>query len=86
VPREPQSERDVGRQNVFTDGVIVVSMTLLILDVRLPYTLGDLDGADLLHALGGLVAEILRLCLKLSCHLAVLDGLYEWVRQDAARR
>jgi uncharacterized membrane protein len=51
---ELQSERDIGRLNAFTDGIIVVSMTLLILDVRLPETLGDLDGAKLLHGLAEL--------------------------------
>lgn len=47
-------QRDIGRLNAFTDGVIVVSMTLLVIDVRLPEHLANHDGVALLHALGEL--------------------------------
>ncbi len=50
--QEPKTDRDVGRFNAFTDGVMVVSMTLLILNVQLPDTVKNLDGAAPLHALG----------------------------------
>jgi uncharacterized membrane protein len=50
--REPKTDRDVGRFNAFTDGVMVVSMTLLILNVQLPDTVKNLDGLGLLRALG----------------------------------
>lgn len=43
--------RDVGRFNAFTDGVMVVSMTLLILNVQLPDNIKALDGPALLRAL-----------------------------------
>jgi uncharacterized membrane protein len=43
--------RDVGRFNAFTDGVMVVSMTLLILNVQLPDNVKELDGPGLLRAL-----------------------------------
>jgi uncharacterized membrane protein len=43
--------RDVGRFNAFTDGVMVVSMTLLILNVQLPDNVRELDGPGLLRAL-----------------------------------
>src|SRR5436190_6008895 len=44
--------RDPARFNAFTDGVMVVSMTLLILNVELPETVKHLDGAALFRALG----------------------------------
>jgi uncharacterized membrane protein len=43
--------RDIGRLNAFTDGVFVVSMTLLVLDVRFPDNVAGLDGRQLLAAL-----------------------------------
>ncbi|HTU52575.1 MAG TPA: TMEM175 family protein, partial [Acetobacteraceae bacterium] len=43
--------RDVGRLNAFTDGVMVVAMTILILNIDLPETVGSLDSARLLAAL-----------------------------------
>jgi uncharacterized membrane protein len=46
--------RDVGRLNTFSDGVMVVSMTLLVLDVRLPDTVASVDGPQLLRALAEL--------------------------------
>jgi uncharacterized membrane protein len=52
VVGEQQNIRDVGRFNAFTDGVMVVSMTLLILNVQLPDGVKNLDGAALVHALG----------------------------------
>ena len=45
---------DIGRLNAFSDGVMVVSMTLLVLDVRLPETVANLEGSQLLHALADL--------------------------------
>lgn len=47
-------QRDIGRLNAFTDGIIVVSMTLLVIDIRLPEHLANHDGVVLLHALGEL--------------------------------
>jgi uncharacterized membrane protein len=44
--------RDTNRFNAFTDGVMVVSMTLLILNVELPDQIDTLDGIPLLWALG----------------------------------
>jgi uncharacterized membrane protein len=44
--------RETNRFNAFTDGVMVVSMTLLILNVELPDDIDRLDGAALLQALG----------------------------------
>lgn len=46
--------RDIGRLNAFTDGVMVVSMTLLILNIELPENIGGLDGPRLLHELATL--------------------------------
>lgn len=46
--------REIGRLNAFTDGVMVVAMTLLVLDIRVPDHLDRLDGIALLHALGEL--------------------------------
>jgi uncharacterized membrane protein len=51
---EERRTRDVGRLNAFSDGVMVVSMTLLVLDVRLPDTVASIDGPQLLHALAEL--------------------------------
>ena len=49
--QQPLRPRDIGRLNAFTDGIIVVSMTLLVLDIRLPEHLSNHDGAELVHAL-----------------------------------
>lgn len=43
--------RDIGRLNAFTDGVMVVAMTILILNVELPESVANLDGAQLVTAL-----------------------------------
>jgi uncharacterized membrane protein len=51
---EERGTRDVGRLNAFSDGVMVVSMTLLVLDVRLPDTVASMDGTQLLGALAEL--------------------------------
>ncbi len=40
--------RDVERLTAFTDGVIAIAMTLLVLDIRLPRPAGELDDAALL--------------------------------------
>ena len=47
----PPATRDVSRLNSFVDGVMVVSMTLLVLDVRLPEGLAATDGRALIDAL-----------------------------------
>jgi uncharacterized membrane protein len=39
--------RDVDRLATFTDGVIVITMTLLVLDIRLPVEVAGLDDASL---------------------------------------
>jgi uncharacterized membrane protein len=54
VGTKPLHQRDIGRLNAFTDGIIVVSMTLLVIDVRLPEHLANHDGVALLHALAEL--------------------------------
>ncbi len=46
--------RDVGRLNAFTDGVMVVAMTILILNIDLPESVGSLDSARLLATLAAL--------------------------------
>lgn len=46
--------REVARLNAFTDGVLVVSMTLLVLNIELPDDVGKLDDRELLTTLGGL--------------------------------
>jgi uncharacterized membrane protein len=51
---DERGTRDVGRLNTFSDGVMVVSMTLLVLDVRLPDTVASVDGPQLLRALAEL--------------------------------
>ena len=48
--RDPTT-RDVARLNSFVDGVMIVSMTLLVLDVRLPDDVAGLDGAPMIKAL-----------------------------------
>jgi uncharacterized membrane protein len=48
---EPEKTRDVVRFNAFTDGVMVVSMTILILNVNLPENIKDLDGLALAKTL-----------------------------------
>jgi uncharacterized membrane protein len=44
-------EREVARLAAFTDGVIIVAMTLLVLDIRLPGPAVGLDGQALLEML-----------------------------------
>jgi len=56
--------RDVSRLNAFTDGVVVVSMTLLILNIELPESIAGLGGARLLHALAGLWPRYLAYILS----------------------
>ena len=41
------AEREVGRLAAFTDGVMIVAMTLLVLDIRLPHEAHGLDGPAL---------------------------------------
>jgi uncharacterized membrane protein len=47
-----QGTRDIGRVNAFTDGVLVVSMTLLILDLQLPDDIRDLTNRSVLDLVG----------------------------------
>ena len=56
--------REIGRLNAFTDGVMVVSMTLLILNIELPGNILGLDGARLLHALAALWPKYLGYVLS----------------------
>lgn len=46
--------REVNRLNAFTDGILVVSMTLLVLNIELPENVGEMDDGALLETLGGL--------------------------------
>ena len=46
--------RDIARLNAFTDGIFVVSMTLLVLDIRLPELPAKIEDRELLHALSEL--------------------------------
>jgi uncharacterized membrane protein len=46
--------RDIARLNAFTDGIFVVSMTLLVLDIRLPELPGKIEDRELLNALSEL--------------------------------
>ncbi len=62
--KERSRGRDIGRLNAFTDGVMVVSMTLLILNVELPENILGLDGAPLLHALAALWPRFLGYVLS----------------------
>jgi uncharacterized membrane protein len=48
------SKRDVARLNAFTDGIFVVSMTLLVLDIRLPDLPAESGDRELIHALSEL--------------------------------
>jgi uncharacterized membrane protein len=50
----PSRTRDIGRLNAFTDGLVVVSMTLLVLDIRLSEHVSNHDSTALLQALIGL--------------------------------
>jgi uncharacterized membrane protein len=54
VPDDSHGNRDVARLNAFTDGIFVVSMTLLVLDIRLPELPVDIGDRALLHALSEL--------------------------------
>jgi uncharacterized membrane protein len=56
--------RDIGRLNAFTDGVLVVSMTLLILNVELPDNIEKLDGWPLIEALHALWPKYLGYLLS----------------------
>jgi uncharacterized membrane protein len=49
MPEQPNFTRDVARFGAFSDGVMVVSMTLLILNVQLPDT-ASTPGVDNLYA------------------------------------
>jgi uncharacterized membrane protein len=46
--------RDVARLNAFTDGIFVVSMTLSVLDIRLPDLSAENGDRELIHALSEL--------------------------------
>jgi uncharacterized membrane protein len=46
--------RDIARLNAFTDGIFVVSMTLLVLDIRLPELPAKIEDRELLRALSQL--------------------------------
>ncbi len=52
-------EREVGRLAAFTDGVIIVAMTLLVLDIRLPQPALGLDGPALVDLLKQVVPKYL---------------------------
>jgi uncharacterized membrane protein len=54
VANSGDSNRDVARLNAFTDGIFVVSMTLLVLDIRLPDLPAGNGDRELLHALSEL--------------------------------
>jgi uncharacterized membrane protein len=49
--QEGSSRRDIVRLNAFADGVIVVSMTLLILNIEIPDSVRTLDDTALLQTL-----------------------------------
>ncbi len=51
--------RDIDRLGAFTDGVIVISMTLLVLDIQLPSPIGDASDSELLRELAGIWPEYL---------------------------
>jgi uncharacterized membrane protein len=51
VPEDGSITRDIARLNAFTDGIFVVSMTLLVLDIRLPELPEGVGDREMLHAL-----------------------------------
>ena len=56
--------REVDRLGAFTDGVIVISMTLLVLDIQLPNSIGNASDAELLLELGSIWPEYLGYLLS----------------------
>jgi uncharacterized membrane protein len=64
MAEDAADRRDIARLNAFTDGVLVVSMTLLILNVELPDNIEKLDGWPLIEALHALWPKYLGYLLS----------------------
>jgi uncharacterized membrane protein len=61
---ETAQTRDIGRLNAFTDGIMVVSMTLLVLNIEVPEQIAELKGGALLSALGEMWPRFLAYMLS----------------------
>jgi uncharacterized membrane protein len=77
--RELAEERDLGRIVAFTDGVMAVAITLLVLNIDVP----DVSGEDLGHALGDLAPSFAAYILSFALigrYWVIHHNLFETLR------